>query len=340
MCDQVLSQYGITPPYLIRPYGNGLINSTWLVETTGGKFILQQINQKVFTWPDVLATNVRIISNYLEVQHPTYLLPTPLRNVKGEEYSMDEKNAFYRLIPFIKNSHSIDVPEKPAQAFAAAKAFGKFTRILSDLDAHELKITIPHFHNLSYRYQQLLSAIALGSPERLALASAAIAEISGYIDLVHRFEEIRKNPAFKIRVTHHDTKINNVLFEPDDKVLCVIDLDTVMPGYFISDLGDMIRTYVCPVSEEEENLSLIKIRPDFLHAILEGYLSEMENELTPAEKADLIYAGQFMTYMQAIRFLTDFLMNDIYYAVNNPLHNLKRTLNQLKLLEKLSRFAE
>lgn len=339
MCDQVLSQYGITPPYLIRPYGNGLINSTWLVETGNAKFILQQVNQKVFAWPEVLATNVRIINNYLKLQHPTYLLPTPERNVKGEEYSMDEKNAFYRLIPFIQNSHSINVPEKPGQAFAAAKAFGKFTRMFSAMDARELKITIPHFHNLSYRYQQLSSAIALGSPERLALASASIAEISGNIALVHRFEEIRKNPDFKIRVTHHDTKINNVLFGPDDKVLCVIDLDTVMPGYFISDLGDMIRTNVCPVSEEEEDLSLIKIRPDFLHAILEGYLSEMENELTIAEKADLIYAGQLMTYMQAIRFLTDFLMNDIYYTVKHPLHNLNRSLNQLKLLEKLSRFA-
>lgn len=339
MCDKVLSQYGITAPYLICPYGNGLINSTWLVETSTCKFILQQINQKVFAWPEVLATNVRMISNYLEVQHSTYLLPAPIRNLKGEEYSMDEKNASFRLIPFIKNSHSIDVPEKPGQAFSAAKAFGKFTRMLSNLDARELKITIPHFHNLSYRYQQLSSAIALSSPERLALASAAIAEISGNIALVHRFEEIRKNPDFKIRVTHHDTKINNVLFGPDDKVLCVIDLDTVMPGYFISDLGDMIRTYVCPISEEEEDLSLIKIRPDFLHAVLEGYLSEMENELTAAEKADLIYAGQFMTYMQAIRFLTDYLMNDIYYVVSSPLHNLNRTLNQLKLLEKLSRFA-
>jgi thiamine kinase-like enzyme len=144
-----------------------------------------------------------------------------------------------------------------------------------------------------------------------------------------------KNKAFKIRVTHHDTKISNVLFSEDDKGICVIDLDTVMPGYFISDVGDMFRTYLSPANEEEKDFSKIEIREDYFKAIWDGYMSEMGHELSKEEKAHFIYAGKFMIYMQAIRFLTDHINNDAYYGAAYPDHNFIRAGNQAALLERL-----
>ena len=149
------------------------------------------------------------------------------------------------------------------------------------------------------------------------------------------YENLLKNPAFKTRVTHHDTKISNVLFDEEDNGLCVIDLDTVMPGYFISDVGDMLRTYLSPVSEEEKDFSKIVIREDYFRAIKKGYMSEMENDLSEEEKAHFIYAGKFMIYMQALRFLTDHLNNDIYYGAKYEGHNMVRARNQVVLLQRL-----
>ena len=141
----------------------------------------------------------------------------------------------------------------------------------------------------------------------------------------------------KKRVTHHDTKISNVLFDGQDKGICVIDLDTVMPGYFLSDVGDMFRTYSCPVSEEEKNLYLVMVRKDFMQAIEKGYLSAMTDELSQFEKDHLYFGGEMLIYMQAIRFISDYLNNDIYYGSRYPGHNLVRTQNQVRLLEEFQK---
>ena len=147
---------------------------------------------------------------------------------------------------------------------------------------------------------------------------------------------MKENSAFKKRVTHHDTKISNVLFDAQDKGLCVIDLDTVMPGYFISDAGDMMRTYLSPAGEEETDYSKIDVRENYFDAIVQGYLSEMKDELSAEEKKYFVYAGKFMIYMQALRFITDYLNNDIYYGASYELHNLNRATNQLTLLNILT----
>src|SRR4030095_16644665 len=141
-----------------------------------------------------------------------------------------------------------------------------------------------------------------------------IAEIKKHTHILAAFEKIQKNNSVRQRVIHHDTKISNVLFDAQGKGICVIDLDTVMPGYFISDVGDMMRTYLSPVSEEEKDFSKIRIREDFYKAIVNGYYKEMKDSLTEIEKQHFFYSGCFMIYMQALRFLTDFLNNDIYYG--------------------------
>ena len=174
-----------------------------------------------------------------------------------------------------------------------------------------------------------------GNADRIIEADALIQQVMNNQSIVEQYQQIKINPECKLRVTHHDTKISNVLFDKDGKGLCVIDLDTVMPGYFISDVGDMMRTYLSPVSEEEADFSKIEIRADIFEAIVRGYYSEMKTDLTASEKELFFYAGKFMIYMQAIRFLTDYLNDDVYYGARYQKHNFIRASNQLVLLEKL-----
>jgi Ser/Thr protein kinase RdoA (MazF antagonist) len=232
-------------------------------------------------------------------------------------------------------SHTNDVVETVEQAYEAARQFGRFTRLLSGIKLAELKITIPDFHNLSLRYQQFLNALETGDKNRIKECNKIIKALKSFNVIVKEYEALKKDPAFKLRVTHHDTKISNVLFDNKDKGLCVIDLDTMMPGYFISDLGDMMRTYLCPVSEEEADFSKIEIREDIYHAIVNGYYSEMKNELTPTEVNHFFYAGKYMIYMQSLRFITDYLNHDSYYGAKYSTQNKVRGENQLVLLEKL-----
>ena len=171
---------------------------------------------------------------------------------------------------------------------------------------------------------------------RIKESEDAILIIHENRNILEQYEKIKSNPDFKLRVTHHDTKISNVLFDENDNGLCVIDLDTVMPGFFISDVGDMMRTFLSPASEEEKELDKIIVREDFFRAILEGYLSEMKNELSKEEIAHFVYAGKFMVYMQAIRFLTDYINDDVYYGARYTGHNLVRALNQITLLKRLT----
>jgi thiamine kinase-like enzyme len=174
-----------------------------------------------------------------------------------------------------------------------------------------------------------------GNIERIKRSVTSIQFILDHTHILAEFQKIQTDTNFKLRVTHHDTKISNVLFDKDGNGLCVIDLDTVMPGYFISDVGDMMRTYLSPVSEEEKDLNKIEIREDFFQAIVEGYLANIKSELGERELNHFVYAGKFMIYMQAIRFLTDYLNNDKYYGAAYEDQNFIRANNQVTLLQRL-----
>ena len=241
---------------------------------------------------------------------------------------------YYRAFEKI-NGHSYDVLENPHQAKAAANAFGQFTAALVDLPIQQLKITLPDFHNLSLRYTQFETALTNGDHNRINESRDAIEYLQSQQDVVKRYETFIANKDAKLRVTHHDTKISNVLFDKQEKAICVIDLDTVMPGYFISDVGDMCRTYLPNVSEEEANLDLVQIDKGRWTALKEGYLNAMGNILTPFELTHFEFAGEFMIYMQALRFLTDYFNNDIYYTTSYKEQNFIRATNQLTLLKQL-----
>ena len=335
---EILFQFGLQEEnFQVLPFGSGLINTTWEIADKQGnsKYILQKVNQHIFKQPDDIAFNIRLINNYLKTYFSDYLYVSPVVTIAGDELVKTD-DGFYRLFPFITNSHTIDVVEKPQQAYEAAKQFGKFTKLLSGLNAAQLKITLPDFHNLKLRYQQFEKALETGNSDRIIQSADFILSIKQNKRIVDEHEICKEK--FKVRVTHHDTKISNVLFDESDKGLCVIDLDTLMPGYFISDVGDMMRTYLCPVSEEENDFSKIIIRKEFYEAIISGYLSEMGAELTEIEKQHFNYAGEFMIYMQALRFLTDHLNNDIYYGVKYEGHNFVRAGNQITLLQRLQEF--
>lgn len=341
MLQSVLPAYGFKDESLkVEAFGTGLINNTWKITAEGKSYILQRVNHAVFKEPGDIANNIRLIAAHLKKFHPGYKFIAPLESVNGEEMIYVPEQGFFRMFPFVPDSHSKDVVETPAQAYEAATQFGRFTRLLHAIDIKQLKITIPCFHDLTLRYQQFLQALEKGNKQRIGESDDLIRSLISHAGIVTEYGYIRSNPEFKLRVTHHDTKISNVLFDADGKGLCVIDLDTVMPGYFISDVGDMMRTYLSPVSEEENEFGKIEVRDDFYKAIVRGYYNEMKDELTETEKKYFFYAGTFMIYMQALRFLTDYLNDDIYYGAKYPPHNFVRAKNQVVLLEQLLKKKE
>jgi len=334
MMDNILNAFGLKPNnYHVASFGSGLINYTWKISGTIQQYILQRINKNVFKAPQDIANNLVQLENYLKQTAPEYLFAAPLPTVNGESLVEDEGN-YYRLSPFIKNSHTVDFIEQDKQAYEAAKQFGKFTRLLKDFDLTQLRYTLTDFHNLTLRVEQFKTALANADKERLSNAAAEILQVEANIDIALIYEQLVKGKQIPMRVIHHDTKINNILFDDNNCGLCVIDLDTVMPGYFISDVGDMMRTYLSPANEEERDLSKVQINDDYFIAVYKGYMEEMGSALTATEKDLFIYSGKFMIYMQAIRFLADYLNGDVYYHTQYAEHNLVRTQNQLTLLDR------
>lgn len=328
----ILTAFGLNPDdFFVKPFGSGLINHTWKVSGEDHQYILQRINKNVFKNPQAIADNLVQLANYFKNTAPAYLFTAPLATTTGE-HLVEHDGDCYRLSPFIKNSHTVDFITQSNQAYEAAKQFGKFTRLLKDFDPEKLNYTLTDFHNLSLRVQQFRLALATADKERLAKATSEIKQIEDNMAVALIYEQLVNEKQIPLRVIHHDTKINNVLFDDNDKGLCVIDLDTVMPGYYMSDVGDMMRTYLSYANEEEQDLSKIRINGNNFEAVYKGYMEEMGAVLTPVEKNLFLYAGKFMIYMQAIRFLTDYLNDDIYYHTQYPDHNLMRAKNQLTLL--------
>ncbi|MCA6380447.1 MAG: aminoglycoside phosphotransferase family protein [Cytophagales bacterium] len=330
--NSILQQFGSQfQNASLEPISGGLINQTWKVSAKGESFVLQRINDTIFKEPAKIATNVRLLADHLASIGSDYFLVSPIRTERGEELAYETGKGYFRLTPFVKNSKTIQVVETPEQAYEAALQFGKFSSTFSDFDAKQLHVTIPNFHDLAYRYKQFENALLTGNPQRISACYEEINQKRSYARLVDEYNRILRNPVFKLRVTHHDTKISNVLFDLNNKGVCVIDLDTVMPGYFFSDVGDMMRTYLSPTNEEETDFSKIEVRPMFYHAIVQGYSEGMKGALSIEEQNSFFLAGQILIYMQSLRFLTDYFNNDVYYGAQFEGQNLIRAQNQLSL---------
>jgi len=332
----LLNAYDIeTTHRQVIPFGNGLINSTWKITFPHRPeaYIFQRINDQIFTDPPNIAANIAMIGSYLKQSAPQYLFVNPMATLQGGWLLEHPAYGWFRLFPFVPHSHTVDTLTNCRQAYEAARQFGKFTRLLHQFPAEKLLTTLPNFHNLSLRYRQFNEALAQANPATRQQCQTEIALLQHHEPIVQQYETITGNPNIPQRVIHHDTKISNCLFDQQSNGLCVIDLDTVMPGYFISDVGDMCRTYLCPTGEESTDLSAVSTRMDYYSAMAEGYLQQMGPVLTEAEMDIFTYAGKFMIYMQALRFLTDFLNGNTYYPVKHALHNLYRTRHQIALLQ-------
>jgi Ser/Thr protein kinase RdoA (MazF antagonist) len=340
MISSILSEYGIQfDTCKVELLRGGLINRTWKVTHGNQSLILQRVNDNVFKTPNHIAANIRLIDDFLKIQHPQYLFVCVVKTLKGEELVHDPREGYFRLFPFIEGSHTINVVTSPDQAYEAAFQFGKFTHLLSDFDASALYVTIPDFHNVSLRYKQFEGALQNGNPDRIRHSGELIRDLKKHHHIIETYQKIVVSLNVRRRVMHHDTKISNVLFDQNNKGMAIIDLDTLMSGYFISDVGDMMRTYLSPANEEERDFSKIEIRDDYFRAIVNGYLECMRNDLTEEEQELILYSGSFLVYMQALRFLTDYCNNDVYYGSAYEGQNFVRAGNQICLLGHLDEKA-
>lgn len=333
--EEVLVEYGfLVSQVSLKLFGTGHINSTWLLTVHDSKeqFVLQSINRNVFKEPEIIAANIKLIGDYLKVNNPDYLFVGSIPTKKGKEMAYIG-DVYWKLTPFIDKSVSFDTLSDPDQAFEAALQFGRLNKLLANFDASQLNETIPGFHDLGLRYKQFTDALDNASESLKERASEEIQKAKNYSFILDYFNSFKDSEGFPDRAMHHDTKISNMLFDTETmKGICVIDLDTMMAGKFISDLGDMMRTYLCAFSENEPDTDKIFIRIEYFEAIIKGYLQEMGSILSPVEKNLILFSGKYIIYMQAIRFLSDFLNGNIYYPTAYPEQNLDRTRNQFKLL--------
>lgn len=335
--NAILTAFGLQPSdFTIAQIGTGHIHRTY--KLTGERsFVLQRVNKNVFKNPEIIASNLRTASDYLKVNFPQYPFFTCNQSVRGKEMEYDEDGYPWRLFPYVENTITIDKVSTVVEAFSAASEFARLTCYLDKIDVSRFGDTIPQFHDLALRYREFETALSQATRGRKEAARKTIKKATQFYPLAERYSVLIKSGSLRLRITHNDTKINNILFDKGrDKAVGVIDLDTLMPGYFIYDLGDMIRTFVCPVSEEEKDFSKIVFRSEIYDAVISGYLSQMERVMSGEEQSAIPFAGKMMTYIMALRFLADYLNGNTYYHTVYPEQNLVRATNQLRLLEILS----
>ena len=335
--EKAAHQFG-TGPVTIEPLGEGLIHRTYKVHylSSGTTAVLQCINQHTFPQPENIIHNYRLLQNILNMAAEPFRIPALLLTTTGKLFWVDETDNFWRATEYIHGCYTASVPADRHHAKSAASCFALFVKALEGADPFTFNIVIPSFHDLSHRNAQLEKAIGSAAINRLMKATHVIAEVRQRKVLVQFYENMKLDESFRLRLMHHDCKISNVLFDSATReVVCPVDLDTTMPGYFFSDAGDLVRTMACTEDENSVLWEKIAVRKEIYADIIEGYTAGVGKFFTPAELHHLHHAGLMMVYMQCTRFLTDFLNNDIYYRTTYPEQNLNRALNQLILLEKL-----
>jgi Ser/Thr protein kinase RdoA (MazF antagonist) len=326
----------------INPLGNGLINDTYRVntrETEAPDYVLQRINHAVFTDVKMLQSNIEAVTTHIRKKLEAegaddidrkvlHFLPTET----GETFFFDGES-YWRMMRFIPRAKTYETVN-PEYSYYAGIAFGNFQAMLIDLP-QTLGETIPNFHNMEFRLQQLREAIAANPKGRLAEVQDLVDEIEKRAEEMCKGERFYREGKLPKRVCHCDTKVNNMMFDEDGHVLCVIDLDTVMPNFVFSDIGDFLRTAANTAAEDEPDLTKIEFNMDIFRAFTLGYLKSTEEFLLPIERDNLPYAAALFPYMQAVRFLADYINGDTYYKIKYPEHNLVRTRAQFKLLQQV-----
>ena len=319
--------------------GNGHINDTFAVVLKHRgrqvRYIIQRINHDVFTDPVSLMDNFKRVTQHLQfkLKNEPDAGRRSLNLIPTRNCFRDSHGNYWRCCYFIEKATTYDVVEKPAQAFQAAKAFGRFQRDLVDLPGRRLYETIPGFHNTPKRFLNLTHAVDLDRYNRAASAKAEIEFALQREPITRVLLDMNACGEIPERITHNDTKLNNLLIDDESgEAICVIDLDTVMPGLALYDFGDLVRTATSPVAEDEKDLSRVTLQMHMYKALHKGYLDSAGEFLSSAEKSLLSFAGKLMTFETGIRFLTDYLEGDVYFKTHRNEHNLDRCRNQFKLV--------
>jgi len=328
-------------------YGNGHINDTYLCESDP-KIILQRINSNVFKNPEEVMENIYNVTEFLKRKivavggNPDRETLTVIRTVDDKSFYKDEEGNYYRMYKFIDDSLSYDIVEDPVQLCYAGQAFGRFQLMLDDFPADSLHETIVNFHNTPIRVNNLKKAIEENKAGRLDSVREEVEFALEYGKYASDIVDAMEKELVPLRVTHNDTKLNNILFDAETKKgLCVIDLDTVMPGSMLYDFGDALRSGASSGSEDETDLDKIYFDLEKFEQFTKGFLSETASCLTEKEIELLPLSALLLTYECGIRFLTDYLEGDTYFKIHREHHNLDRARNQFKLVADIeSKFAQ
>lgn len=329
-------------------FGNGLINDTlagtFEVDGKRRRYVLQRINHSVFKDPVGLMANVERVCSHIRrkldddgVEHIERRSLTLMHTTAGHSlYYNAGKDQYWRCYRYINHCTSYDTVSTEEQAFEASRKFAEFQKLVADMPGPRLIETIPDFHNTPKRFAALEQAIAADPCGRAKDCQAEIAFALARREMAAHLLNLHEAGHIPERITHNDTKLSNVLIcDMTGSGMCVVDLDTVMPGLSLYDFGDMVRTCVSPGEEDTTDLSTIHVRLPMFEALARGFISELDGMLTPAEKANLAFAGKLLTFEVGIRFLTDHLLGDKYFSIKRPGHNIDRCRTQFKLVESI-----
>ncbi len=325
----------------VKPLGNGLINDTYKVETDGpDDYVLQRINTSIFKDPQMLQHNLECVTGHIRAKllaagesdiDRKVLRFLPVKE-GGRTWWSDGKD-YWRMSVFIRDAYTYEAVT-PEYAEYAGRAFGRFEALLADL-SEPIGESIPDFHNMELRASQLHDALREDRAGRLS--DPAVKELADQLlafeEEMTKAERLYREGKLPKRICHCDTKVNNILFDADGNILCVIDLDTVMPSFVFSDFGDFLRTAANFTAEDDPDLSKVGFNMEIYKAFAGGYLASAGGFLTPIEKENLPFAACLFPYMQCVRFFTDYLNGDTYYKIKYPTHNLDRSLNQWTLFQ-------
>lgn len=341
---QILDQFEIKgDPVKIEPYGTGHINDTYRVINSNTKYpdyLLQKINNQIFKDIPGLMDNIKRVTEHLRnklagipgsepEREALSLIPTK----PGSWFYHETNNGYWRLYHFIKNHRAYDIVENSAQAFEGGRMFGKFMALLSDIPGGALNETIPGFHDINKRLETFYQTLESDPKKRANKTKPEIDFVGSRRTEMGRILRLGQDGKIPERITHNDTKFNNVLLDQNDKGLCVIDLDTVMTGYVHYDFGDAIRTSANSAAEDEKDLSKVKMDINLFEGYAKGFLKETKNELSGTEVDNLAFSAKLMPFIIGLRFLTDYIDGDNYFKTNYPDHNLVRARTQFRLIE-------
>ena len=341
--DALAEAWGLSPRTRFAPLGNGLINRTLLVTDAGRRRVLQCLNVNVFRDPALVMRNCRAVTAHLGRERAAgrydYSVLELVPTLAGKPAAVLADGSWWRMYDHVPDTRTHDTADTPALAFEAGRGFGAFAAALAGLDREVVGEVIPHFHDPVKRFEAFRTALAADRVGRVAQARRECDDALAFAEVLAHWKSLL-DAGLPWRITHNDCKLNNLLFDANGRAICVVDLDTVMPGTLLFDFGDMGRTMLSPVPEDSTDLARVAVRHEHFAALARGYIEGCGELLTPLERDNLVFAARLVTGVIGLRFLTDHLDGDRYFRIAHPNHNLERARNQFALFASLTAQAD